>query len=93
MPFELGSWTPAHRVLERLKHARCLQVLERLYSFDEEVRVRIPLSRLLRNGLEHILIPLKVLRWAIQEHLKLHPPHVRVAFCILRCKQNISKGP
>jgi hypothetical protein len=34
-----------------------------------------------------------VLRWAIQKHLELHPPCVRVPVCFLRCKQNISKAP
>ena len=58
MPFELGRGTSTHRMLERLQHACCLQVLERLDSFQEEVRVRIALSRLLRDGLEHILVPL-----------------------------------
>jgi len=34
VPFELGRRAPAHRMLERLEHARCLQVFERVHSFQ-----------------------------------------------------------
>jgi hypothetical protein len=39
---------------------------------------------ILRDGLEDILVPLKVLRWAVQEDLKFHPPRVWVAVCVLK---------
>jgi hypothetical protein len=61
MPLKLARRTPAHRMLERLQHARCLQILERLHGLHQKVRVRILVHRLLRNSFKHVLVLLHVL--------------------------------
>ena len=84
MPFELARRASAHRVLERLQNARRLQILERLDSFHEEVRVWIALGCLLCNSFEHMLVPLQVLRRTIQVNLEFQPPCIWVTVGILR---------